>query len=377
MSRKSILLKSYDLSGLELPNRFVMAPLTRQRAGKGNVPNKMMKTYYSQRASAGLIISEGSQISQQAYGYNDSPGIFTKDQVKGWKKITEAVHKNGGRIFLQLWHVGRHSHPVYQPDEQLPVAPSAVKEDGQIRYRGKKLETVTPRALLTEEIPGVANDYADAAVNAIKAGFDGVEIHGANGYLIDQFLQDATNKRTDRYGGSIENRSRFMKEVVEAVCNRIGKERVGIRLSPGGAHGDMSDSDPKKTFTYAVKSLNQYNLAYLHLVEPFMESAHLPQEMKHAAAYFRKHYNGTIITCGGYDFEKAEEVISAGHADLVAFGRLFISNPDLAERYKKNAPLNDWDCSTFYSNGKKGYIDYPTMKEEDERILGMRYCCKR
>lgn len=367
------LLSPFKAASLDLNNRIVMAPLTRQRAGKGFVPTSLMAEYYRQRASAGLIISEGAQISQQGYGYYDSPGIYTEDQVKGWKKVTKAVHNEGGKIFIQLWHVGRHSHPWYQADGRMPVAPSAVKENGQIRTRDGKLDTVTPHALSMEETGEVITDYKNAALNAMEADFDGVEIHAANGYLIDQFLQDGTNQRQDIYGGSYENRSRFMLEVTEAICNAIGNEKTGIRLSPSGLHADISDSNPKELFKYAIQQLNRFNLAYLHLVEPLEDVSHLNNYLTEVTPFCRKIYSGTIISCGGYTPENAEKTLQNNHADLIAFGKLFIANPDLPERIKKGGPYSKWDIRTFYGGDRKGYTDYPKLPKNNNRL---RYCCK-
>ncbi|MDX2212724.1 MAG: alkene reductase [Oculatellaceae cyanobacterium bins.114] len=334
------------LGRYELPNRIVMAPLTRNRAGAGLVPTEMNATYYVQRASAGLIVTEATQVSPQGMGYPNTPGIYSPEQVEGWRLVTEAVHQQGGRIFLQLWHVGRISDPSLQPDGGLPVAPSAIAAK----------DHVTPRALDIEEIPGIVEAYRQGAANALAAGFDGVEIHGANGYLIDQFLQDSTNHRTDAYGGAIENRARFMLEVVEAVTGVWGADRVGIRLSPNGTFNDMADSDPTATFTYAVKALNPYNLAYLHLVEP-----RTGDQNDLGAPYFRPIFDGTLISAGGYDRDMGNEAIAKGDADLIAYGRWFISNPDLPNRFASDAPLNPYDRDTFYGGDAKGYIDYPTL----------------
>lgn len=367
------LLTPFDSKSLNLSNRIVMAPLTRQRAKKEFIPTALMAEYYQQRASAGLIISEGAQISQQGYGYYDSPGIYTKEQVKGWKKTTKAVHDKGGKIFIQLWHVGRHSHPCYQAKGQKPVAPSAVKEIGKIRTREGKVDTVVPHALSIEEIQQIVTDYKNAALNATEAGFDGVEIHAANGYLIDQFLQDGTNHRDDIYGGTYENRTRFMMEVTRSICDAIGKEKTGIRLSPSGRHADISDSNPKELFSYAIRQLNKLDLAYLHLVEPLEDVSVYKNYLTEVAPYFRKIYSGTMISCGGYTPEKAEKALQENHADLIAFGKLFISNPDLPERIKQNGPYNQWDIKTFYGGSEKGYTDYPGLPKNNNRL---RYCCK-
>jgi N-ethylmaleimide reductase len=343
-----------------LPNRILMAPLTRMRAPE-NSPTELMVTYYAQRASAGLIISEATQISPQGVGYPATPGIYNELQVAGWKKITEAVHAKKGHIFLQLWHVGRISHPDFH-DGQLPVAPSAITPDGfAVTPHGMK-PFVTPRALETDEIKGIVEDYRQAAKNALEAGFDGVEIHSANGYLLDQFLRDGTNKRIDRYGGTLENRARFLLEVTEAVATVWGAERTGIRLSPSGTFNDMTDSDPESIFAYLLGQLNCFGLAYLHIVDA------LEGDIRHGAnvinlEVLRKAYNGILIVCGGYDQARAEQVIAQGMADAVAFGQLYIANPDLVERFQLNAPLNKPDPATFYGGDEKGYTDYPVLMD--------------
>lgn len=364
MSKQPLLTK-YNLSGIELANRIVMAPMTRSRAGDGNVATDLMAKYYKQRSSAGLIISEGTQISQQGIGYPWTPGIHTDAQVEGWKKVTNAVHEESGKIFAQLWHVGRVSHPRYH-DGKPPVAPSAVKPDGQIFTPDGMEDFVTPRALETDEIPGIVDDYSQAAHNAMEAGFDGVEIHGANGYLIDQFLKDGTNKRDDRYGGNLENRARFVIEVVEAVADAIGAEKTGIRFSPAGRNQGIIDSNPKETFGYLLKQLNKFNLAYIHLMEPMSDVSDLDNYPAEVTKYFRTIYNGTIITNVAYDQNSGNKVIEEGIADLVAYGRPFIANPDLPARFAAGAELNKPDQSTFYGGGKEGYIDYPFMNESSE-----------
>nr|WP_290224746.1 alkene reductase [Trichocoleus desertorum] len=363
MSANVDLLSSVKLGPYELPNRLVMAPLTRNRAGAGDVPGALNATYYAQRASAGLIVSEASQVSPQGLGYPSTPGIYSPEQVAGWRLITEAVHAKGGRIFLQLWHVGRISHPSLQPDGALPVAPSAIAPAGEAAtYEGMK-PFVTPRALESHEIPGIVEQYRQGAQNALEAGFDGVEIHAANGYLIDQFLRDGTNHRTDEYGGSIENRARFLLEVTEAVVSVWGGDRVGVRLAPSGSFNDMSDSDPVATFSYVAEALNRFNLAYLHIVEPRADdnfTAGTPAS-RLTTGYFRSIFKGTLIAAGGFDRESGNAVIANGEADLVAYGRLFIANPDLPERFAIDAPLNPADRSTFYGGDERGYIDYPAL----------------
>ena len=354
------LFSPYKLGDLELPNRMVMAPLTRNRAGDGNVPGQLNATYYTQRVSAGLIIAEATQVSPEGLGYPATPGIHSAAQVAGWKLVTDAVHQHGGRIFLQLWHVGRISHPDLQPDGALPVAPSAIAPKGEAAtYEGMK-PFVTPRALETSEIPLIVEQYRQGAKNALEAGFDGVEVHGANGYLLDQFLRDGTNKRTDEYGGSIENRARLLLEVTQAVTEVWGAGRVGVRLSPSGTFNDMHDSDPLATFGYAAEALNRFGLAYLHLIEV------VEADLRHGGtevptSYLRDRFTGTLIVNGGYDLDRSNAVLSSHKADLVAFGTLFIANPDLPQRFALNAPLNPADPSTFYGGGEKGYIDYPFL----------------
>lgn len=353
------LLSPIQIGKLNLKNRVIMAPLTRCRSVEENVPNDLMATYYAQRASAGLIISEATQISTQGIGYPCTPGIHTQAQVEGWKKITKAVHDKDGVIFLQLWHVGRISHSAYHGGE-LPVAPSAIKPTGEVyTFEGMKAYE-TPRALEIDEIKAIVKDYARAAKNAIEAGFDGVEIHGANGYLVDEFLRDGTNIREDAYGGNIENRSRFLFEVIEAVTAEIGADKTGLRLSPSGTFNDMTDSNPQTHFTYVCEKLNDYGLAYLHIVDA------LEADIRHGAnvvelPIIRNAYKGVLITCGGYDKQRGNQVIEDQQADAVAYGTLFISNPDLPERFKTNADLNEPDINTFYTQDEKGYTDYPTL----------------
>ena len=354
-SNLDLLLSPAQIGSLPLKNHMVMAPLTRSRAGEGDVPTPTVVEYYRQRASAGLIITEGSQVSAQGKGYMRTPGIFTAEQITGWRQVTDAVHAEGGRIFLQLWHVGRLSHPLVQINSALPVAPSAIKADGEI-YTPEGLKSYElPRALDLDEVPDVIADFRQGAENAKRAGFDGVEIHGANGYLIDQFLRDGTNTRTDTYGGSVENRARFLKEVVESVIEVFGASRVGVRLSPIFNYFSMSDSDPQATFNYAAKMLSRYGLAYLHVVElgagPFDF-----RELK-------RRFGGTYIANGGYDAERAGKALSLGDADLVSFGTAFLANPDLVERFKHNRALNEADPTTFYQGEDRGYTDYPTMAQ--------------
>lgn len=348
------------IGALDLPHRIVMAPLTRCRAGEGNAPTAMNARYYEQRASAALIVTEASQVTPYGQGYPGTPGIHSDEQIEGWKLVTKAVHEKGGRIFLQLWHVGRISHPSLQPGGVLPVAPSAVKPQGQAATTSGMVPFETPRALETAEVYDVIAQYRSGAENAKRAGFDGVEIHGANGYLIDQFLRDGTNKRTDEWGGSVERRARFALEVVSAVVDVWGADRVAIRLAPNGTFNDMHDSNPKEIFGYTLERLSDMNLAYVHLVDMTEKDA------KHGSpgiplSFFRSKYRGNLMANGGYTLERANQDIAEGIADLVSFGQLFISNPDLPERLRTNAPLTPPDPSTFYGGGEHGYTDYPAL----------------
>ena len=342
-----------------LKNRIFMAPMTRCRSSEGNVPNEMMARYYAQRASAGLIITEATQISTRGIGYPHTPGIHTSAQVEGWKKVTKAVHEKGGRIFLQLWHVGRISHPAFH-NGALPFAPSAIKPLGSIYTPEGMKEFVTPHSMSIDEIKTVVSQYVQGAKNAMDSGFDGVEIHGANGYLIDQFLRDGTNHREDVYGGSIENRARFLLEIVRGVISAIGSDKTGVRLSPSGTFNDMKDSDPEKHFTYVCDILNEFDLAYLHIIDA------LEGDIRHGAnvvdlSVLREAYKGVLIANGGYTQERGNMAIQSGLADAVAFGALFLANPDLPERFKANAQLNMPNPDTFYTQGEEGYLDYPTM----------------
>jgi N-ethylmaleimide reductase len=348
------------LGPLQLPNRVVMAPMTRNRAGRGNVPGPLNATYYAQRASAGLIISEATQISPQGVGYPGTPGIHNAEQIAGWKGVTDAVHAAGGRMFLQLWHVGRISHPSLQPDGALPVAPSAIAPAGQAMTAEGLKPFVAPRALETEEIAGIVEDYRQAAHNARDAGFDGVELHGANGYLIDQFLRDRSNRRTDRYGGTAQNRVRFLIEVVEAIVGEWGAERVGVRLSPTNPFNDMADSNPASTFATAVAELNRFGLAYLHVVEPAASDPVGDGDMPDVR-FFRKLWRGALMGNKGYDLARANAVIQAGWADLVSFAVLFLANPDLPVRFRRGGPFNPPDRKTFYGGTATGYTDYPPI----------------
>ena len=355
------LLTKYKFGELELSNRMVMAPMTRCRAIEGNVPNPLAVTYYTQRASAGLIITEGSQVSPQGVGYVRTPGIHSPSQVAGWKKVTDAVHKAGGIIFLQLWHVGRVSHPDFLGGE-LPVAPSALPVEGEVHTPLGKKKFVIPRALETDEIPDIIEQFRKGAQNAKAAGFDGVEIHGANGYLLDQFLRDGSNRRTDKYGGSLQNRIRLPLEVTEAVVGVWGAERVGYRISPHFSSSSMSDTDPGQTFSNFAKELNKIKLGYLHMIEPIGGRMGATAPQARLAPTIRKIFHGTLILNGGYDSHSANEAIEKGEADLISFGVLFLANPDLPLRFRKNAALNSADVSTFYAGEEKGYIDYPELE---------------
>lgn len=360
------LFEPLKMGAINLPNRVVMAPLTRMRSKPGNIPWELNATYYAQRATAGLMISEATQVCQEGQGYPGTPGIHSEEQVQGWRKVTEAVHKAGGRIFLQLWHVGRISHRSHQPGGNLPIAPSAIKPSGgTFSADWKEVAFETPRALETSEIPNLVEQFKRGALNAKHAGFDGVEVHGANGYLLDQFLQDGSNQRTDQYGGSIENRARLLLEIVDAAISIWGNGRVGVRLSPYGQFNDMKDSDPVKLFTYVLGQLSNRGIAYVHLIEPRATNAGGSDSniagAPDTAEIFRGAYKGTLISAGGYDRESAIHAVKKGVADAVAFGRLYISNPDLVERLKTNAPLNKYDRATFYGGAEKGYTDYPTL----------------
>ena len=348
------------LGAISLKNRLVMAPLTRNRAGEGGVPHDLNITYYEQRASAGLIVTEATPISDMAHGYPALPGIYTDAQVAGWKKIVDAVHAKGGKIVSQIWHVGRISHPSLLPNGALPVAPSAIKPAGQaFTYQGL-VDYVEPRALDASELPPIIQDYVHATQCALNAGFDGVEIHAANGYLLDQFLRDGTNKREDNYGGSIENRARLLMEVTKAVVAVAGSDKVGVRISPVNPFNDIEDSSPQALFNDVADSLNQFNLAYLHVVEGGIGDAGETGSFDFVA--LRKHFNNAYMANLGYDKARGNAAIASGHADVIAYGVPFIANPDLVERYRTDAPLNEADEATFYGGTEKGYTDYPFLK---------------
>jgi N-ethylmaleimide reductase len=355
----SKLFDPYKLGPITLSNRAVMAPLTRNRALAGMVPNPLAVEYYGQRASAGLLITEASQVSQQGQGYQDTPGIYSKEQIAGWKKVTDRVHERGGRIFIQLWHVGRISHVDLQVNGRAPVAPSAIRAKGKTFVNGTFADVSEPRALALEEIPGIIESFKQGAANALEAGFDGVEIHGANGYLLDQFAKDGTNKRTDAYGGSIENRARLMLEVSKEVAAVAGPERTGIRISPVTPANDVSDSNPQPLFDHIVDGLNALKLVYIHVIEGATGGPRDIAPFDYAS--LRKRFKQTYMANNGYDLALANKMLDSDAADLIAFGRPFISNPDLVERLKAGAPLNEWDKNTFYGGGAKGYTDYPTL----------------
>jgi len=373
-SAERLLFQPVRLGRYNLPHRIVMAPLTRSRARQpGNVPSPLNACYYAQRASAALIISEATQVSMQGQGYAWTPGIHGREQVEGWRLVTEAVHERGGLIFLQLWHVGRISHPALQPDGMLPVAPSAIKPSGEAfiendRGEGELAPFVTPRALQIEELPYLVRQYVRGAKNALGAGFDGVEVHAANGYLLDQFINSSTNQRADGYGGPIDNRARLLLEVVEAVAEVWSADRVGVRLSPLGTFNDVGDEDPETTFGYIAENLSAYRLAYLHLVNPAVAAFENGTEADPRAlgmlALLRETYRGMLIVAGGFDQDTAEAWLKQGKADVIAFGRKFLANPDLPERFRGRVSLNTDDRSTYYGGGAKGYTDYPTLAQE-------------
>ncbi|EAU42764.1 NADH:flavin oxidoreductase/NADH oxidase [Fulvimarina pelagi HTCC2506] len=358
------LFEPYNLGPNTLSNRIVMAPLTRSRADDTDTPKDMHVVHYRQRASAGLIISEATQISNEGKGYAWTPGIYSDEQVAAWKRVTDAVHAEGGKIFMQLWHVGRISHPDLQHGGRLPVSASAIQPDQQAFTETGFKPIPTPRALETDELPRVIADYVKAAENAKAAGFDGVEVHSANGYLLDQFLQDSTNKRTDAYGGSIENRMRFPLEVIDAVVKVWGADRVGVRVSPGSGANDMADSDPEALFLAYAKELGQRKLAYLHVIEGLIWQDRDKEDV--TSDKLRDAFGGTYMGNNQYTREIAIERAEIGQVDLACFGRPFIANPDLVERLKLDAPLNEPDKDTFYGGDEKGYIDYPFLSEEEK-----------
>ena len=360
MSKQQLLTPYHK--NISIKNRIVMAPMTRSRAdNEEKVPTDALQgVYYEQRASAGLIITEGSQVSKQAVGYVNTPGIHSEAQVEGWKHVTKRVHDQGGTIFMQLWHVGRISHPDFHNGE-LPVSASAINPNAQSFTPEGFKDTVTPKAMTVAEIKQTVKDFQHAAANAVKAGFDGVEIHSSNGYLFQQFFNACSNTRTDEYGGSIENRTRFFFEVLDAIKEVMPQERIGARFNPSlhGMFGITVDEETIPTFEYIIKKLNDYNLAYVHLSEPFTDVSDVPFAVTDIAKHFRPLYNGTLMINNGFDKKDGNKVLEAGDADLVAYGKLFISNPDLVERFEQDLELADWDKDTFYTPGEKGYTDYP------------------
>ena len=360
------LLKPIKMGDMELKNRVIMAPMTRNRANnEHNAPTDLHAEYYKQRASAGLIISEGAQISYQARGYINTAGIHLPEQIEGWKKVTDAVHEENGKIFVQLWHVGRISHPDFHNGEK-PVAPSAINANAQCFTEEGFKDTVEPRAMTTEEVKETVQDFKRAAKNAVDAGFDGIEIHSSNGYLLHQFFNKSSNQRTDEYGGSIENRARILFEIINAIKVFMPENKIGVRLNPSlhGIFGMEADEETIPTFEYIVKKLNDYDLAYLHLSEPFNDVSEKDFLVSNIAEHFRPLYKGNLMINAGFDQDSGNKVIEEGHADMVAFGKLFISNPDLPVRFEKNAKMQDWDQDTFYAIGKEGYTDYPKLEEQ-------------
>jgi N-ethylmaleimide reductase len=368
------LFQPYWLGPCNLPHRIVMAPLTRSRARQpGNIPDALAACYYAQRASAALIISEATQISMQGQGYAWTPGIHSREQVEAWRRITKAVHEERGLMFCQLWHVGRISHPALQPDNMPPVAPSAITPQGKAfieneRGEGELVPFVRPRSLDIDEMPYVVRQYERAAKNAQDADFDGVEIHAANGYLLDQFIESGTNRRHDAYGGAVDNRSRLLFEVAEALTPIWGPDRIGVRLSPLGKMNDISDDDPETTFGTIAERLSDYGFAYLHIVNPAVEQMQKGEQPDARALrmvdLIRRNYKGTLIVAGGFDRDSATQWLREGRADLIAFGRKFIANPDLPERLRSSAPLNADDPTTYYGGGAKGYTDYPSLAQD-------------
>jgi 2,4-dienoyl-CoA reductase-like NADH-dependent reductase (Old Yellow Enzyme family) len=354
MTDKLRLLEPITIGDLRLANRVFMSPLTRCRASAGRVPNALMREYYVQRASAGLIFSEATSVTPMGVGYPNTPGIWSPEQTQGWKQITDGVHAAGGKMFLQLWHVGRVSDPSYL-DGALPVAPSAIAAKGHVSLLRPQRPFVTPRALEINEIPGVIEAYRQGAANALAAGFDGVEIHGANGYLLDQFLQDTTNHRTDKYGGPIENRARLILAVTDAVISVWGAQRVAMHLAPRGDAHDMGDSNPTATFGYVVRELGRRRIAFICVRESIGPNRLGPD--------LKKQFGGIYVANESHTCDSAEQVLRAGEADAVAFGKLFIANPDLPRRFARNAPLNTPDPQTFYADGPKGYTDYPALSD--------------
>jgi len=354
------LLEKIKIGSLELKNRVIMAPLTRNRSKEDGVPSDLNVTYYSQRASAGLIIAEATSISKQGVGYVNAPGIYSLEQVRGWKRVTDEVHKKGGLIFLQIFHVGRISHPDFLGGKS-PVAPSNIKPTGQVFTPNGMKDYEMPKELELNEISTIINDFKIAAQNAKDAGFDGVEVHGANGYLINQFIDDISNKRTDSYGNSIKNRSKILFEVIDTVLEVWDRKKVGVRLSPSGLFNSVGDSNSKNTYTYIIEKLNNYDLAYLHLINPMMPIDEYPEMVSDVAEFYGKLYHGNKIINCGYTRATGNEAIEKGVTEMVAFGNLFIANPDLPIRFELNSELNSPNPDTFYGGGAEGYIDYPFL----------------
>lgn len=368
-----ILFEPFTLGSLKLPNRVLMAPLTRSRATQpGDVPNDMNVEYYRQRAGAGLVISEATQVSPQGKGYAFTPGIHSEAQIGGWRRVTDAVHEEGGRIILQLWHVGRISHPDLQANGDAPVAPSAIKPEGAQTYisdTSGMVEIPTPRALTLDEMPGIVGQFRQGARNARQAGFDGVEVHAANGYLLDQFLKSGTNHRDDIYGGTLDNRLRLPLEVVAAVVEVWGAERVGVRVSPTGSFNAIEDADPVATFGAFAGGLDALGIAFIEVVEDSFQGNHASGRPDAVIEAIQKGFSGAYISNGAYTADEARKRITAEKTDLVTFGRSFIANPDLPERFRLSAPLNKWDESTFYGGDERGYIDYPGLSEQPEAFV--------
>ncbi|MDU9047720.1 MAG: alkene reductase [Candidatus Electrothrix sp. Rat3] len=364
MENTQALLTQYEMKGLPLANRVVMAPMTRSRADNpGNVATDLIAEHYAQRASAGLLITEGSQISKRAVGYINTPGIYSTEQVEGWKKVTSSVHEKGGKIFIQLWHVGRMSHPDFHNGE-LPLSASALNPNAESYTPEGFKKTVTPKEMSIEEIKETIKDFGNAAKNALKAGFDGVEIHASNGYLLHQFFSPTSNIRTDEYGGSIENRAKILFDVLDEIKQHMPIKRIGVRLNPSlhNIFGMTLNEETIPTFDYIVENLNNYDLAYLHLSEPFNDVTEVPGAEPNIAQHYRPMYKGTLMINSNFNRERGNQVIKDNLADLVAYGKPFISNPDLVERFEKNAELAKWDENTFYTPGEKGYTDYPPLK---------------
>ena len=364
-----ILFTPLRVGAIQLPNRIVMAPLTRMRAGANNVPTALNAEYYAQRSSAGLIISEGTAVSAQAQGYPSSPGIYTIEQISGWRGVTDAVHRRGGRIVLQIQHNGRNSHSSLLPDGSLPVAPSPIPPNLPAFTKDfQQVPIEVPRALETSEIAVIVATFRQAALNAIEAGFDGVEVQGANSHLIEEFLEDGTNQRTDAYGGAKENRVRFLLDIVDEVTAAIGPDRVGVRLSPFGQYGGIRDSNPLELFMFVIQELDKRRISYLHLIEAKGSEMGLTDELHedavNNAALFREVFHGPLLSAAAYSPESAALTIEKNHADAIAFGRLFIANPDLVSRIRERKPLNAYDRSTFYGGGEHGYTDYKTLGQQ-------------